>query len=322
MRKWFYPALMSALIVPVLPHAGCAQSYPSRAVIIVVSFAAGSSTDALARLVAGELQKGLGGSFVVENKAGANGLIAAEAVMRAKPDGHVLLVTTHSSHAANVSLLKSLPYDPIKDFTPIGRMTTGQFVLAVHPGVKAASVAELVALAKAQPGKLSYATSNTTSLVAAEWLKAIKGLDIVGIPYKSNATAMTDIMAGRIELMFADQLNTTPLVSAGKLRGLAVTGSSRSSLVPALPTMMEAGIAGFKLNSWSGLYGPAGLPRAVVDSVNGALNVALKKPDVIQQLQRFGYDIVTSTPEGLAEFNKAEIAVWREAVTTAKIAPQ
>ena len=299
-----------------------AQPYPTRPVIVVVSFAAGSSTDALARVVAVELQKALGGSFVVENKAGANGLIAAEAVMRAKPDGHTVLVTTQSSHAANVSLLKSLPYDPIKDFTAIGRMTTGQFVLAVNPEVKATSVAELIALAKSQPGKLSYATSNTTSLVSAEWLKAIAGIDILGIPYKSNANAMTDLVAGRIELMFADQLNTTPLVSAGRLRGLAVTGSSRSSLVPDLPTMQEAGIAGFKLNSWSGMYGPAGMPRPIVDILNAAINAALKKPDIIQQLQRFGYDLVTSTPEGLAEFTREQIAVWRTAVNAAKIEPQ
>lgn len=299
-----------------------AQQYPSRPVVVVVSFAAGSSTDSLARVIAMELQKGLGGSFVVDNKAGANGLVAAEHVMRAKPDGHTLLVTTHSSHAANISLLKKLPYDPLKDFTPIGRMTSGQFILAVNPAVGAKTVAELIAIARAKPGKLSYATSNSTSLVSAEWFKAIAGLDILGIPYKSNATAVTDLMAGRVELMFGDQLNTSPLVASGRLIGLALTGDKRSELAPGLPTMQEAGVKDFKLNSWSGLYGPARMPQDLVAKINETLNRALATPEVVENLKKFGYDIVPSTPEELGRFNAAEIEVWRTAVTAAKIEPQ
>jgi tripartite-type tricarboxylate transporter receptor subunit TctC len=299
-----------------------AQAYPVKPVKIIVPFAAGAATDALARVIANELQQGLGGSFVVENRPGANGQIAAEAVVRSAPDGYMLFITTNTSQAANPSLYKKLPYDPLRDFTPIGRLTSGQFVLVVYPGLEAKSVADLVALAKAQPNKLSYATSNSTSLVSAEWFKALANIDVVGVSYKSNPTAIGDLVAGRIPMMFADQANAVPLINGGKLRALAVTGQTRSRLLPDLPTMHEAGITGFALNSWAGVFGPAGLPQPIVDKLNAAINAALKKPEVIERLAGFGYEPIGSTPRELAEFNRAEIEVWRRAIAAANIAPE
>lgn len=312
-----------ALSATLAPATGQAQNYPANPVKVIVPFAAGASTDGLARVIAHEFQSKLGGAFVVENRPGANGMSAAETVARATPDGYTLFVTTHSSQAANPSLYKNLPYDPVKDFTPIGRMTTGQFVLVVNPSLNVKTLPELIALAKAQPGKLSYATSNSTSLVAAEWLKALTGINIVGVPYRNNNQAITDLMANHVSIMFADQANSVPLVKQGKLTGLATTGRERSPLLPELPTVEEAGVKGFALTSWSGLYGPAGMPPALVEKLNGALNEALKKPEVIDRLSNgFGYELVTSTPAGLGEFNKAEVDLWRRAITAAKIEPQ
>jgi tripartite-type tricarboxylate transporter receptor subunit TctC len=322
MTKLIRAFLVLCLVVAVTPPVAAAE-YPATPVRILVPFAAGSSTDGLARVVAHELQLALGGSFIVENRAGASGMLAAEQVRRAEPDGHTLFVTTHTTQAANPSLFKTLPYDPIKDFTAISRLTAGQFVLVVHPSIPARSVDELVALARAQPGKLSYATSNSTSLVAAEWLKALRGLDIVGISYKSNPSAMTDLVAGRVPLMFADQANAVPLIKSSKLRALAVTGQTRSQLVPDVPTMEQAGIAGFALNSWAALYGPAGMPHPIVDKLHAAIAAALKKPDVLEKLTvGFGYEVIGSTPAELTDFNREEVDRWRRAITAAKIEPQ
>ena len=300
-----------------------AQDYPAaRAVRLVVPFAAGAATDALARVVADQLQRALGGSFVVDNKPGANGQIAAEAVARSTPDGHTLLVTTHTTQAANPALYKKLAYDPLRDFAPVARLTSAQFVLAVHPSLGLRDVGSLAAHARANRGKLSYATSNSTSLVAAEWLATLAGIEFLGVPYKSNPTALTDLMAGRVQLMFADLANTAPQIKAGKLVGLAVTGTRRTALLPDLPTMQEAGVAGFALNTWAGIFAPAGTPAAVIERLNGAVNAALARAEVRERIVALGYDIVTSSPAELARFNRDEIDTWARAVRAARINPE
>lgn len=300
-----------------------AQTYPANPVKVIVPFAAGASTDGLARVIANELQAALGGTFVVENKPGANGMLAAEQVARATPDGYTLFVTTNTSQSAAPSLYKKVNYDPVKDFTPVSRMTMGQFILVVHPSVPARTLTELIALAKAEPGKLTYATSNATSLVSAEWLKALAGLDIVSVPYRSNPAAMTDLLAGRIQMMFADQANSVPLIKEGKLRALASSGASRTQLIDGIPTVQEAGVPGLILNSWAGMFGPAGMPQPIVDQLNTAINAALKKPEVLEKLTvSFGYDVIGSTPAELGEYTKEQVARWRTAITTAKIEPQ
>jgi len=299
-----------------------AQEYPTRPVKIIVPFAAGSSTDILARVLAKDFQQRLGQPFIIENKAGADGLIGAQAVTSAEPDGYTLFVTTHTSQAANVSLFKSLPYDPLKDFSPISRLTSGQFILAVNPTLPAKSVDELIAHIKANPGKFSYATANSTSTVAMAWLAALKDLDVVRVNYASAPRAMADLLANHVQLTFGDQANTAPLVADGRLTGIAVTGANRSELVPALPTMRESGVQDLVLNSWAALYGPAKLPAAIVEKLNKAVLAAYRESEVIAALKAAGYDLVTSTPEELAAFNKQQIDVWRTAVTLGKIEPR
>jgi tripartite-type tricarboxylate transporter receptor subunit TctC len=299
-----------------------AQDYPLRPVKIIVPFAAGSSTDILARVLAKDFHQRLGQPFIIENKAGADGLIAAQAVTSAEPDGYTLFVTTHTSQAANVSLFKSLPYDPMKDFSPISRLTSGQFVLAVNPTLPVKSVDELIAHIKANPGKFSYATANSTSTVAMAWLAALKDLDVVRVNYASAPRAMADLLANHVQITFGDQANTVPLVTDGRLTGLAVTGASRSELVPALPTMQEAGVKEIVLNSWAALYGPAKLPPHVVEKLNKAVLAAYRESDVVTALKAAGYDLVTSTPQELAAFNKQQIEVWRTAVTLGRIEPR
>ncbi|MDQ8730958.1 tripartite tricarboxylate transporter substrate-binding protein [Bradyrhizobium sp. LHD-71] len=303
-------------------QVAAAQDYPSRPVKIIVPFAAGSSTDVLARVLAKDLQRQLGQPFIVENKAGADGVIAAQAVIAAEPDGNTLFVTTHTSQAANVSLFKSLPYDPLRDFSPISRLTSGQFILAVNPTVPAKSVDELIGHIKANPGKYSYATANATSTVAMAWLAALKDLEIVRVNYASAPRAVADLLANHVQLTFGDQANVAPLVQDGRLTGLAVTGVSRSDLVPALPTMREAGVSELVLNSWAALYGPAKLPAAIIDKLNKAVLAAYSEADVVKALKTAGYDLVPSTPAELAAFNKQQIEVWRTAVTLGKIEPR
>lgn len=318
--------LLQAIAVATALLAGwqqaSAQDYPSRPVKIIVPFAAGSSTDILARVLAKNFQQRLGQPFIVENKAGADGLIAAQAVTSAEPDGYTLFVTTHTSQAANVSLFKSLPYDPLKDFSPISRLTSGQFILAVNPTLPVKNVDELIAHIKANPGKFSYATANSTSTVAMAWLAALKELDVVRVNYASAPRAMADLLANHVQLTFGDQANTVPLVADGRLTGLAVTGASRSELVPALPTMQEAGVKDLVLNSWAALYGPGKLPASIVEKLNKAVLAAYRESEVITALKAAGYDLVTSTPEELAAFNKQQIEVWRTAVTLGKIEPR
>lgn len=313
MRQWV------AILFLLFPALSVAQPYPSKAVRVVVPFAPGAATDSLARLMAAELQQALGSVFLVENRAGANGVIAAEFVARSAPDGYTLFVATNTTQAANPSLYRKLPYDPLKDFTAVSRLTSSQFILVVHPGVAAKSVQELAALVRAQPGKLSYATSNSASLVAMEWFRAAAKLEIVGIAYKSNGTALADLMGGRIQAMFADQANAVPAINAGKLRALAVSGRQRTKLLPELPTMQEAGIEGFALNTWAGFFAPARLPPAIAERLNAVLVAALRKPEVIERLSGLGYEAVGSTPAELAAFNRTEVDTWRRAITTARI---
>ncbi len=296
-----------------------AQSYPEKPIRVIIPFAAGAGSDITARLVANDMQQRLGTTLVVDNRPGANGMLAAETVARAAPDGYTLFFTTVSTQAANPSLYKKLPYDPIRDFTPVGRISLSQHVLVVHPSVKAASVQDLVLLAKAQPGKLSYATSNAGSLVSAEWLKAMAQVDIVGVPYNSNPTALTDLIAGRTQVMFPDQNSATPHINAGKLRVLAVTGLSRLTTFPEVPTMEEAGFKGFTINVWSGVYGPANMPQSIVQRLSAALDASLRNPATLEKFATAGSVPSPLSPEQFAQFARSELEVWKRAIAAARI---
>ncbi len=296
-----------------------AQSYPEKPIRVIIPFAAGAGSDITARLVANDMQQRLGTTLVVDNRPGANGMLAAETVARAAPDGYTLFFTTVSTQAANPSLYKKLPYDPIRDFTPVGRISLSQHVLVVHPSVKAASVQDLVLLAKAQPGKLSYATSNAGSLVSSEWLKAMAQVDIVGVPYNSNPTALTDLIAGRTQVMFPDQNSATPHINAGKLRVLAVTGLSRLTTFPEVPTMQEAGFKGFTINVWSGVYGPANMPQSIVQRLSAALDASLRNPATLEKFAIAGSVPSPLSPEQFAQFARSELEVWKRAIAAARI---
>ncbi len=253
-------------------------AYPQRPVTMIVPFAAGSGTDTVARIVAQQLGTRLGGSVVVENRAGANGSVAATFVARSEPDGHTLFMTTNTSHSANPSLLKSIPYDPVADFTPVARMGNLPFLLVIDPRIPAKSVAELVAHAKANPGKLTYASGNSTGIVAGATFARRAGIEILHVPYRSTPPAVTDTIGGRISMMFVDITSSLTQVNAGSLRALAVTTAERSKLLPDLPSMQEAGIADFDITSWNGVFGPAKMPADVVQRLNREISAIATDP--------------------------------------------
>jgi tripartite-type tricarboxylate transporter receptor subunit TctC len=299
-----------------------AETYPNRNITLVLPFAAGSGTDTTTRLISQHLSQALGVGIVIENKAGANGMIAATYVARAAPDGYTLLVTTNTTHSANPYLLKSLSYDPVKDFTPIARTGDLPFMLVVHPDVPAKTVGELVAYAKANPGKLSYASGSSSAIVSGATFAHNAGLDLLHVPYKSSPPALNDVMGGRVSMMFVDILTGLPLVNGGALRALAVTTKDRSPLVPQLPSMQEAGVPDFDLTSWQGYFGPAGMPKEIVTRLNAEIRKIVEKPEVKAQLATLGMDAFSGTPEELGSFVNDQLVLWDKLIKNAGIEKQ
>src|SRR4051795_5479428 len=246
-------------------------AYPTRNITLVLPFAAGSGTDTTTRIISKELGAALGVGMVIDNKAGANGSIAASYVARSAPDGYTLFVTTNTTHSANPYLLKSMSYDPVKDFTPIARTGDLPFMLVINPDISANSVAELIALAKKEPGKYSYASGSSSAIVSGATFARLAGIDLLHVPYKSSPPALTDVIAGRVSMMFIDVPTGLPHVNAKVLKPLAVTTKKRSALLPDLPTMDEAGVKGFDITSWQGYLGPAGLPKDIVVKLNAEI---------------------------------------------------
>ncbi|MCZ8316961.1 tripartite tricarboxylate transporter substrate binding protein [Phreatobacter sp.] len=302
--------------------ASAARAYPVRPVTLVVPFAAGSGTDTVARIVAQQLGTRLGQSVVVENRAGANGSVAATFVARSEPDGHTLFMTTNTSHSANPSLLKSIPYDPVADFTPVARMGNLPFLLVIDPKIPATSVKELVAHARANPGKLTYASGNSTGIVAGATFARRAGIDVLHVPYRSTPPAITDIIGGRISMMFVDITASLTQVNAGALRALAVTTAERSKLLPDLPSMQEAGVAEFDITSWNGVFGPAKLPAEVVQRLNRELSAIATDPELVKKFAEIGFDAFAQTPAELDAFVRAQLVTWARMIKDAGIEPQ
>jgi tripartite-type tricarboxylate transporter receptor subunit TctC len=319
-RGW----LSLPLILAVMAGSALAQSstYPNRPITLVLPFAAGSGTDTTTRIISQYLSTALGVGIVVENKAGANGMIAATYVAHAAPDGYTLLVTTNTSHSANPYLLKTLTYDPVKDFTPIARTGDLPFMLVVNPEVPAKTVAELIAYAKANPGKLTYASGSSSAIVSGATFAHNAGLDLLHVPYKSSPPAMNDVIGGRITMMFTDVLTGLPHVNRGALRALAVTTRSRSPLVPDLPSMQEAGVPDFDITSWQGYFGPANLPTDIVLRLNGEIRKIVETPAIKAQLAALGMDAFSGTPEELGAFVKDQLVLWERLVGNAGIEKQ
>ena len=310
------------LLCLALPIPALAQTYPSRGITVVAPFAAGSGTDVITRIIGKQLATALGQSVIVDNKPGANGIIAANAVKHAAPDGYTLFATGNTTHSANPSLVKDLPYDPVRDFTPVVRTGNFTFVLVVGKDFPANSVAELVAYARSHPGKITYASANSPGIVSGAILAKRAHLDLEHVPYKSSPQALTDVMAGRVSMSFIDFATASPHLKSGALRALAVTSAERSALLPDLPTMQEAGIAPFNVTSWSGYFGPARLPPAIATRLNDEIAKIVALPDVKAQLAALGFDAFSTSPQQLEDFVNSEIKNWHGMAKDAGIEPQ
>jgi tripartite-type tricarboxylate transporter receptor subunit TctC len=310
-------AMLAALASP-----ADAQTYPTRPVTIVTPFAAGSVTDATARAIAAHLQAALGGTFIVENRAGAGGMLAASAVAKATPDGHTLLITTNSTHSAAPGLFKVVPYDPIKDFTPVARIGSFPSLIAVNPNQPIKSMQELVARAKANPGKLSMAHGNSTGQITIEALKARTRIDIARVPYRSNPTAMADLIAGHIPLMVPDFGTGLPQLRAQKIRPLAVLTRERSATLPDVPTLHETVMPNYDLLAWAGMFAPAGLPAPIGERISGELQKMLSKPDVKARLLNSGVEVFYTGPKEFDAYVKSELTKWTGLIKEVGIQPE
>ena len=302
--------------------AAFAENYPSKPVRVIVPFAAGSLSDSLGRLLAKELSAALGKQFVIDNNPGANAIIGSQATARAPADGYVLMLTSNTAHAANPSLYKKLPYDAVKDFTPIARIGYYPFVLLVNPNVPANSVKEFLAYVRANPGKLNYATTNSMSWVSAETINVLAQTDLQRVPYKSNPQALTDLMGGEVQVMIADLGTSQVHVKSGKLRALGVTPAKGTRLAPDMPSIADGGLPGFDMVGWVGLVGPAGMPSDVVKLLHETLAKIIGRPDVQERMIAIGCDPAVTSPEQFGEFIKQQIADWAQRVKAAKIEPE
>ena len=298
-----------------------AQTYPAKSVRMVVPFAAGAgSNDIMARLVAQKLTDAFGRQVVVDNRPGASGIIGTDIVAKAQPDGYTILMMS-LTYTVLPSLFSKLPYDPVKDLTPVTMVASAPLMLVVHPSLPAKSVQEFIAYAKANPGKLNFGSGGpgATPHLAGEMLKSMAGLQVTHIPYKGGAPALADLIGGQIQFMLENIPGTLPFAKAGKLRALAVTDLKRSPLLPELPTLDESGIKGYQIVGWNGLFVPAGTPQAIVNRLYAAVASALALPDVKERLSILGADGVGDTPQHFAAFIKADIAKWAKVIKDAGI---
>jgi len=294
--------------------ADAQDSYPSKPVRIVVSFAAGGPTDTVARVMGAKMSELLGQQFIVENKAGAGGSLGADVVAKAAPDGYTLLMATVSTHAINPGLYKKLPYDAVADFAPIGQVGVTPSVLAVHPSVPANDVKSLVALLKANPGKYSYGSSGMGSILhlCSEQFRALAGgVDIIHVPYRGSAPMMNDLVGGQIQMVFDATPTVLPQVQAGTIRALGAGMAARMRTMPELPTVQEQGLPGFECYTWNVILAPAKTPPEIVAQLSAAMNKALADPMLFRRLQEVGIDPTPdTTPEKAAAFIKTELAKW------------
>jgi len=306
--------LLVSILSLALSGVHAQESYPSKPVRIMVSFAAGGPTDQVARIMSAKLTEILGQTFVVENKTGAGGNIGAAEVARAAPDGYTLLMATVSTHAINPGLYKTMPYDPLRDFAPVSQIGVTPCVLAVNPSLPVTDVKGLIALLKANPGKYSYGSSGMGSILhlCGEQFKTAAGsLQIVHVPYRGSAPMMADLVGGQIAIAFDALPTVLPQVQGGKIRAIGGGMATRARAMPDLPTLQEQGVSGFECYTWNAILAPAGTPAPIVAALSEAINKALADPGVFKRLQVAGVDPTPgSSPEKLAEFMKSELAKW------------
>ena len=299
-----------------------AQAYPNKPITIVTAFGPGSASDTITRVLAQPMGVALKQSVIVEARPGANGAISAMYVARAPADGYTLLMTTNSPHSAAPFLMKNIAYDPVKDFAPISRFGSFTLMLVVNPGIPAKSVKELIDYVRANPGKLTFASGNTAGVVAGETLKHWAKLDMLHVPYKSTPQAITDVLAGRVSMMVVDLTTGLSHVQAGTLRALAVARIKRSSLLPDLPTMDEAGVTGFDMDAWAGFVAPANTPPEVVTLLNKTMRPIIDSAEVKATLGRAGFEGFSSSPQELEDHIKVQLGKWEKMVKDAGIQPE
>ena len=316
-------ALAAAALAATLPLAAAAQAFPAKPITFVVPFAAGSATDQIARAIGQAVSLEARQSVVVDNKAGASGFIASQQVAKAAPDGYTVLITTNTTHAANEHLFKKLPYDPVKDFAPITGLGKGGQIMVVNLNLPAKTVGEFLALAKKEPGKLSFGSGSSSSRMAGELLQQMAGIKLLHVPYKSNPLAVTDLLGGQIDMMITDTATGLPQVKAGKLRALGMSSGRRSPLAPDVPTIAEAGVRGYEMGYWFAAYAPAGTPPAVVRRLNEILVKAARSDSARTSFyEPSGTELFTGTPEELAKFQAAESQKWAQIIKGAGIEPE
>lgn len=289
---------------------------------IVLPFGPGSGTDVYARMVAQRLGAGLGVTTVIDNRPGANGVLAAQAVARARPDGNTLLFTTNTTHAANPHLVKDLPYDPVKDFTPISKMGNLTFFVLVPATSPFLTMKDLVDAARKAPGSVSYGAANSFGMVSGSKLGKTAGVDFLRVPYKSSPQITTDLLGGRLQFAFVDMAAAAAQVKAGRMRALAVLADQRFPALPEVPTMTEAGYPGFDVVAWFGMFAPAGTPAPIVHRINSALVAVLSQPDLRERGAQLGIQIFGSTPGELEDYVKSQIALWGQFTADAGLKPE
>jgi len=316
--------LLAALAAAGWPvPAAAQQAYPSKPVRIISPFPPGGGNDALCRIVAQKLVEGLKQQVIVENRAGANGIVGTEVAARSAPDGYTIVLIP-SGHAVNATLYRKLPFDSIRDFAPITLAGSSPLVLAVHPSLPAKNVKELVALARARPGQLTYVSAGVgaSGHLGGALFESLTGTKMVHIPYKGMAVAITDLMSGQVSLTFGTSLSVIPHARSGRLRALATTGARRSPALPDLPTVAEAGVPGYEASLWYGFVGPARLPPEVVRRLNSAIVAVLGLPDVRDRLASQGVDPQPTTPEEFAQLLASDVERWAKVIQRAGIQPE
>lgn len=319
--RHFLKSMAIGLTLLGLCGASWSQSFPSKPVRFVVPFPAGSATDQAARLMAQQMQNALGQTFVVENKPGAGGSIAAMDVIRSTPDGHTLLFSSNSAAASNVALLKSIPYDPLKDFTPVAAVGENMLVLMVKADHPAKNIQEFLSYAAQRPGKVNAGYGSSSSQVSIAVLNKLGKVDTMGVAYKGIPLAMNDVMAGVVDYTFVDLGNSMAQAKGGKLRPLGITASKRSSLVPDWPSLAES-MPGFDITAWFALVGPAGMSKDVVDKLNAAMGQALKAKDTQDKMAGIGIQPMVMSPDQLKAFMASEVSKWVRLVKEANIQPE
>ena len=304
-------ACVIALLSGMAAFPAAAQTYPAKPIRIIVPFPAGGIADLYARLIGTRVGESWGQPVVVENRTGAGGNIGADAVAKSPPDGYTIAMGSFGTHAVNVSLFAKMPYDPVRDFAPIAHVLEAEGLLVVHPSVAAQSVAELIAVLRAKPGEMTYASAGmgTASHLAGELFKVLAKVDMVHVPYKGNVPAITDLLAGQTALLFATMPTVLPHAKAGKLRALATIGAARSAAAPELPAIAET-LPGFEVNNWVGLFAPAGTPADIVQRWNAEVLRTMQSPQILARLPAEGARFIPMTPEQFGAFVQAEIRKW------------